>query len=1006
MTEKPQQSEELNKIDNSKQSNKSKKKKIIISSIIFATIVISIVVAFFIFKPKENYDANVSFLNVDETEADSLLEIMTIEQKVAQILIINSDSISLDIDTNVCGVFISADSLEDYNQTYKKLLDQTGVKSFICQSSDISIPKIFSYYYENIISTQALFSIRDTVLIQEYFDFVVLQDSIFGVNFNFISFIEYVADSVNYDTVQIRFYQNFTSQFLERFISKNVLVTIPYIDFPQSDTILTDLWKEFYETQIENGLPSLYLSDNKDIDKLINEYKFGGVIVGNNDFDDYSLFLESDFDILYIDQNYEETFENIVKIAKKKKKFEKLLDNKVKKILLAKTWLKQNENSVRKFNISLNKIENKTNEVFFRKLTKYSSILLNNNKNLLPFIDLNKKYECYVLGRLNTEEFINVINKYTNVNCHLITGNPAEVLEKTNIASTSNLIFVINNIKIDTVFVSLLKKIDNQQNIAVVNFNEIENLQLLENINHLIHIWNNNNISQSYVAQLLFGGIEANAELPFFVSDLLYFNKGVVSPKTRLGYDIPEMVGIDSEKLLEIDSIANDAISKYVFPGCQVFIAKDGVILVDKSYGFHTYSKSQKVVHDNVYDIASVTKIAATTISAMKMYEQGKLPLDNSIGSYFNDTNIEYDRIKPDTLIRIDTIYKYEDVNWRKKIKGLDTVQIGDSIIVSFDTVIYKLTPVNNIFKVTPRQLLMHQSGIQPAMPILKLMLLNNDYFRRIKDLYSDGLDSLVNDYSYQEKKNLIYANRYIKDSAEVQVAAGMYLNKAYEDTLWRDTKQLAVWSKKVYVYSDVNMIILQITIDSINNKGINVYTWQNFYKPLGLEYISYLPKNNYPILNIIPTERDTYWRRQLIWGYVHDPSAAVLGGIAGNAGLFSNAYSLGVLAQMLINKGTYGGQRFLGSGTISKFTATQPDSYRGLGFDKWSKRQIIARDASPNTFGHTGFTGACFWADPDNNIAYVFLSNRVHPSANNWKISKYRVRQKIHQVVYDARID
>ena len=1002
MTEKLQQSK---KSPDSIKSNKSKK-RIIIYSIISAILIMSIVGAFYIFKPEQNYDTEVSFLNVDEAEADSLLKIMTTEQKVAQVLIVDSDSLLPSFDSIIGGVSISADSLDDYVQTYKKILDKASVKPFVFQNSEISISEIYSYYYENFISAEALFSIQDSTLINEYFDFVKLQDSIFGVNFKYISFINNVADSVNFDTAQIKYYQRFTTELLNKLKSKNIILTLPFIKIPQSDSVLTNLWEQFYINQIKNGLSSLYFTDNKSVNGFVDKYKFGGILVGNDEFDDYSLFLESDFDVLFVEQNYEKTFEDIVKIANSKRKYQKLLDKKVKKILLAKTWLKQNENNYRKLNISLNEVQNKVNEVFFRKLTKYSTILLNNDNNLIPFIDLNTKYECFVFGRFNTDEFTNVIKKYTNVNCQLIIGNPAEKLAETNISSNSNLIFVINTNEIDADFIAQLEKHDSLQNVVVINFGEIKNLALLEKANHLIHIWNNNNISQNYVAQLLFGGIEANAKLPLFISELLPFNKGLNSQKTRLGYDIPEMVNIDSKKLLAIDSLANDAIAKGVFPGCQVFISKDGVILVDKSYGFHTYSKVHRVTHDNVYDIASVTKIAATTLSAMKMYEQGKLPLDVAIGRYFNDTHIDYDRIKPDTLIKIDTIYKLEDENWRKKIKGLDTVQIGDSIIVAFDTVIYKLTPKNNIFQVTPRQLLMHQSGIQPAMPILKLMLLNNDYFRRIKDLYADSLDAVTDEYSYQEKKDLIYANRYIKDSAEVQVAAGLYLNKEYADTLWRDTKQLAVWSKKVYVYSDVNMIILQMTIDSINNEGINIYTWKNFYQPLGLSFISYKPRNNFKTSNIIPTERENYWRRQLIWGYVHDPSAAVLGGVAGNAGLFSNAYSLGVLTQMLLNQGVYGGRRFIAPGTVLKFTATQADSYRGLGFDKWSKRQIIAPDASPNSYGHTGFTGACLWADPDNNIAYVFLSNRVHPSANNWRIIKYRVRQNIHQVVYDAMMD
>lgn len=982
-----------------------KKKKISnILLIVIASVIIAggVIGALFLFQPKEEFDTSVSFLNVDEKEADSLLSVMTIEQKVAQLLIGNSDSI-LAFDSIIGGVFINSDSLEDYQEYYKKILLQNNIMPFVCQDDEVQIPNLFSHYYTQP-SINSLMSIRDSLLMQEYFDFISLEDSTIGVNLNFISLINQVSDSINYDTSQIKYYQDLTAKFVDEFVSNNILVTLPYINIPKNDSTLNNLWSNFYDTQIKNGLPSVYLSEYKQVIGFVEKYKFGGVIIGNNElFEDYQQFLESDFDILLVESSFSETFENIVKIAQSKKKFKKLLDKKVKKVLLAKTWLKQNNNSQRDLNFSIEDVENKTNEVFFRKLTKYSSVVLNNNENYIPFVELNENYNCYVFGEEDAIEFTNIIKKYNNVTCKHLTGNPAETLRKIKIPSGTNLIFVLNDVEIDTAFSSQLVKFDTIHNLVIVNLGKEDNLPFLENNKHLIHIWNNDDISQNYAAQILYGGIETNAKLSVFYSDSLYFDRGIETPKTRLGYDIPEMVGIDSEKLLKIDSIVNNSISNYAFPGCQVFAAKDGVILIDNSYGYHTYSRGTRVKHNDIYDLASVTKIAATTISAMKMYEQGKLPLDKSIGRYFKDTKIDYDRIKPDTLIKIDTLSKKDDKDWKKKIKGLDTLQIGDSLVIVFDTVIYKLTPKNNIFKVTPRQMLTHQSGIQPAMPILKLMLLDNDYFRRIKDLYADGMDSVADEPSFQEKKDRIYSNHYIKDSATTQVAQNLYMYDAYQDTLWRDTKQLPVWSKKIYIYSDVNMIILQITIDSINGYGINTYTWKNFYKPLGLKYITFNARRNFNRGMIVPTERDTYWRRQLIWGYVHDPSSAVLGGVAGNAGLFSNAYSLGVLSQMLLNGGTYGGKRFLGANTISKFTATQAGTHRGLGFDKWAKKQIIAEDASPNTFGHTGFTGTCLWADPDNDIIFVFLSNRVHPTAKNWKINKYRVRQKIHQVIYDA---
>jgi len=983
----------------------SKTKQFFVHLIVYAITLGILAGALFLFVPKSDIDTNVSFLNVDPAEADSLLEIMTIEQKVAQLLFVDYNQLEQTKDSLFGAYFLSTDSLDDFAETYKKISGNANVFPFFCLNNNINAPNFFSNYFD-LPNAYIMMSIRDTSLLSEYFDFLIKQNTISGTSLVFSNLLNNIADTIEYDTVQIRYYLNYSEILIERFISHNLFFSVPFLKLPKKDSVFSGMLNKFYDKQFKNGLPFLYVDDYELISSLKQNYVFGGIIVGNQDiFENYETFFESDFDVLITSEKTELIYNELIKVAKSKKKFRKLLDKKVKKILLAKIWFKQNNKILNDIDEDSFKFDNISSDILLRKFKKYSSIVIKNEDNLIPVIDINSKYQCFVFGEAETKEFCNIIKNYNYSADKYLAGNPADEIKKLQFQPKSNIIFVLNNIAIDNSFASEIEKIDTSNNLIIVNFSNTENIKLLENVKHLIHIWYNDEVSQSYAAQIIFGGIESNAQLPVTISDSLYFGYGNVTNKTRIGYDIPEMVGVSSEKLLIIDSIANDAVSRYIFPGCQVFAIKDGVVIVDKCYGFHTYDKSTSVKKTDLYDIASVTKVIATTLSAMKMYEQGKLPLDVNIERYFKDTKIDYDRIKPDTLIKIDTINKNDDKNWEKKIKGLDTVQIGDSIVISFDTIIYKLTPKNNIFKVTPRLMLTHASGIQPALPILKLMLLDNDYFRKIEDLYNEGFDSVSNELSYQEKRDKIFTNRYIKDSSTVQVAEGMYLKKAYFDTLWRDTKELPVWSKKVYIYSDVNMIILQMAMDSINRQGINIYTWRNFYRPLGLNYITFLPRKNFNRAYIVPTERDNYWRNQLIWGYVHDPSAALLGGVAGNAGLFSNAHNLGVVLQMLLNGGTYGGIRFLSNSTIAKFTATQPDSHRGLGFDKWSKKQICAKDASPNTYGHTGFTGCCVWVDPDTKIVFVFLSNRIHPSANNWKINKYQIRQKIHQAIYDALI-
>jgi CubicO group peptidase (beta-lactamase class C family) len=249
----------------------------------------------------------------------------------------------------------------------------------------------------------------------------------------------------------------------------------------------------------------------------------------------------------------------------------------------------------------------------------------------------------------------------------------------------------------------------------------------------------------------------------------------------------------------------------------------------------------------------------------------------------------------------------------------------------------------------------------------------------------------------------MYYSNKKT-DSSLVQVADGMYLKNRWLDSLWQRTKEVGVSGRKVSQYTDLNMILVQITIDTINRSNMNRYMQKEFYAPLGLKNIMYQPRQNrVPLNRIAPTENDRTWRRQVVHGHVHDPSAAMLGGISGNAGLFASAEDLGVLFQMLLNGGTYGGRRYLSENIIRLFTTTNEETGRGLGFDKWGNENIVAPSASPNTYGHTGFTGCCVWVDPDSKLVFVFLSNRVHPNVNNHRINGLKIRQKVHQVFYDA---
>jgi len=554
--------------------------------------------------------------------------------------------------------------------------------------------------------------------------------------------------------------------------------------------------------------------------------------------------------------------------------------------------------------------------------------------------------------------------------------------------------------------------------LIVINLGSLENLIQLKDFKNIIQTYGNSEFEQQICAQALMGGTAFNGSLPNYFKEKKQFGDTIITKKNRLKYAQPEEVNMNSQKLSKIDSIAQREIELGSFPGCQVFVAYKGVIVYNKQFGYQTYSKKDAVKESDMYDLASLTKISATTLAAMKMFDTGKMNLNTTLSECMKNTKIDYTRIIPDTIIKIDTLLKREIPNLKKLVQTTDTINLNDSTIVTFDTIIAKLTPSRNIFKVKISEMMVHESGIMPVLPILPYILYKipqkRKTFRIKTTTLNDVNDSLQNEPVYDTiytmekkvKRTEAFSKYYTRtktDSSAMQIAENMYFKNVYRDTLWIETKQLNVSKEKKYQYSDVNMILVQMAIDSLNGKNINKYLLENFYDELGLKNTCFLPLEKHSRAEIVPTALDKVWRNQLLHGYVHDPSAAMLGGIAGNAGLFSSAKEQGILYQMLLNKGTYGGKRYLSAETIEKFTKRQEGYVRALGFEVQSSKAIMSRYASPKTYGHTGFTGNCVWVDPENELVYVFLSNRVHPDSKNGKINGHRVRQKIHDAVYEA---
>jgi beta-N-acetylhexosaminidase len=506
----------------------------------------------------------------------------------------------------------------------------------------------------------------------------------------------------------------------------------------------------------------------------------------------------------------------------------------------------------------------------------------------------------------------------------------------------------------------------------------------------------------------------------------------------QLKQGFPEQTGLSSQKLSVIDSIMLDAINRGAMPGGQVFIAKNGIIVYEKAFGYHDYTQTHPVELTDLYDVASVTKIAATTLAAMKLTQEKKLDLDAPLGKYFTDTLIRYKYLKKDTVINALTYNVSGKTNnqIRKLIGKRNYNFINDSVVTVYETILKPIMPESNIFRVPVYRLLTHQSGINPSLPLMPYLMYAETYQKIIgknqneyqmaslnrenySDIYDHQTDDLIMpdvkeidqvhedarpfDFSIEEAFSYFFSKTNNNGLASTSITENMYLKNQFKDSLYQAIKRIHVCNKQELQYADINMILLQMVMDSINQTNLDTYTKKEFYEKLGMKHTTFNPLNHFPKENIVPTEEEKYWRGQLIHGTVHDPSAALMGGIAGNAGLFSTASDLGILGQMLLNGGTYGDEQFLDKEIIETFTENNPDTNRGLGFNKATQGGGYAFTAPESTYGHTGFTGTAMWVDPENEIVYVFLSNRVLPNASNNMLLDLRIREKVHQAVYNA---
>ncbi|WDZ98957.1 serine hydrolase domain-containing protein [Mucilaginibacter sp. SJ] len=562
------------------------------------------------------------------------------------------------------------------------------------------------------------------------------------------------------------------------------------------------------------------------------------------------------------------------------------------------------------------------------RLVGNSTVLLNNASYLVPL----QKLEDFKIASVHFNNqyaavFDSLLNKYNSVQLFdggAYSGNKTLANLTSDLKFYNTIIVQVNDADLsnpDVIdFISTNQK---NKNIIVAAFGSGSLLGKLDVITAPV-IWTErvSQVSAMYSAEAIFGGVSISQKLAKNYSAVYKMGMGFATEKTRLQYTVPEEAGINAANLQGIDKIAQEAIREHATPGCVVLVAKDGKVIFNKAYGYHTYDNVIPDKLTDIFDLASMTKVSATTMETMQLTDQGKLSLEKTLGDYI------------------------------------------------------PLARKSNKNDIRIREVLLHQAGLIPDI----------QSFEKVKPT-DHSTDSSA---AYPTK-----------------VSDHYYLRKDYyKDVMLPDMLNSPLKTRGQYVYSDVSMLFMQEVVENITAVPLNIYVQQHFYTPLGMQTAGFLPLYRFTPDRIIPTENDKEYRMSLLDGYVHDPTAALLGGVAGHAGLFGSANDVAILYQMILNKGSYGGAQYFKPEVVDLFTSKQsPVSRRGLGFDRWdpiAERHYPSKLASDQAFGHTGFTGTCIWVDPKYNLVYVFLSNRVNPSVAS-KLLSLNIRPRIQDVVYEA---
>ena len=667
-------------------------------------------------------------------------------------------------------------------------------------------------------------------------------------------------------------------------------------------------------------------------------------------------------DMVLAPRNLKRELDGVLKAVKEGKITEDEINEKCRKVLTYKYAFGLDRRPVvAKEGVMARINKSYTNDLMNRIKTSAVTVIKDSDEMLPLDLSLSGTVVLNVSSTLSeTYPFYNQINDTYPVTWLHANLDSLQYLKK-KITPAQRIIVAVYTSKVDK-YKKVLAELAKGKPTILICFNSHKVLQKLDDVvaqsSAVVLAHSDDKPVQKFVAEMLLGNKRVDGRLSVDYNDEYKAGLGVVVDPDKPRRYKPEEFGMDSKELARIDSIAMYGIENGAYPGCHVLVWKNGYPVYNKCFGTHTYESDRKVKENDLYDLASLTKTTATMLAVMKLYDDGKLNLTDKISNYVPEM---------------------------------------------------KSTNKENI---TIQELLYHESGLPAYLPFYKKAIDTKSCKGGMYKKYKDA------NHSVKVANNLYICTNYSflpewvsdKETSEysLRVSDNMYIKPEFKSVILKEIADTPLKGHS-YRYSCLNFMLLKEAVENISGMPMDEFLEENFYKPMGLVHTMYNPLKRYSKDEIIPTVKEDFLRKGPIHGYVHDEAAAMLGGVSGNAGLFSTAKEVATIYQMLLDKGVMGDRRYLTRATCELFlTMKSKNSRRGLGFDKPDKEKpengYCAPETPASVFGHTGFTGTCAWADPDNDLVFVFLCNRIYPNPCDRKnLMKLKIRPAIQQAIYQA---